>query len=143
MFEKSFRILNFGSNGTHPKLTVLVHFGSQFTTGNPKILLKIKISVKTPFFGISINVSHRSQKNRRILVKLSEKKTNIFWSQIASKFPTWGQRQRVIRNFHIAYNRPSIYTFWMPSFSFWYLLLSTLPRRKNYVLWFTAGVLGK
>ena len=40
VFEKSFRTLHFWSNGTHPKFTVLVHFGAQCTAGKPKILLK-------------------------------------------------------------------------------------------------------
>ena len=31
VFEKSFKILNFGSNGMQLKFTVLVHFGKQFT----------------------------------------------------------------------------------------------------------------
>ena len=64
-------MLNFESNGTHPKVKVLVHFGDQFTVGKPKKLFKTKNSVKSA--GISNNVSPRSQKNHRILVKLSEK----------------------------------------------------------------------
>ena len=39
VFEKSFKILNFGPNGTHLKFTVLVHFGAQFSTRKPKIFL--------------------------------------------------------------------------------------------------------
>ena len=31
VFEKSFEILNFGPNKMHPKFTVLLHFGTQFT----------------------------------------------------------------------------------------------------------------
>ena len=81
VFEKSFKILNFGPNGTHSKFTVLVHFGAQFSTRKPKILLKTKISAKTTPLGISNNVSPRSQKNHRILVKLSKKK-NFFWTQL-------------------------------------------------------------
>ena len=73
-FEKSFKFLNFGSNGAHPKFTVLVHFGTQFTTGKSKTLLKTKIFAKTSSLGISNNVSLRSQKSCRILVKLSKKK---------------------------------------------------------------------
>ena len=84
VFEKSFKILNFGSNGTHPEFTVLVHFGGQFTAGEPKILLKTKISAKTTFLGVSNNVSPKSQKNHRILVKLNKKKT---CAQIGSKLP--------------------------------------------------------
>ena len=43
VIEKSFKILNFDSDGTHPWFTVLVHLGAQFTTRKPKILLKTKI----------------------------------------------------------------------------------------------------
>ena len=44
VIEKSFKILNFDSHGTHPWFTVLVHLGAQFTTRKPNILLKTKIS---------------------------------------------------------------------------------------------------
>ena len=73
MFEKSFKILNFGLHGTHPKCTVLVHFEAQFTVVKPKILPKTKISAKTEPLGIINNVSTNSQKNHIILVKLSQK----------------------------------------------------------------------
>ena len=43
VFEKSFKILNFGSNGMHLMFTVLVHFGAQFTTRKLKKLLKTNI----------------------------------------------------------------------------------------------------
>ena len=46
----------------HPRFTVLVHFGSQFTAVKPKILLKPKISAKTESLAISNAVSLRSQK---------------------------------------------------------------------------------
>ena len=52
---------------------VSVHIGSQFTVGKPKILLKTKTSAKSASLGIINNVSPRSQKNHRILVKLSQK----------------------------------------------------------------------
>ena len=75
VFQKSFKLLNFGSNGTHPKFTVLVHFGAQFTARKPKILLKTRISGKTTYrpisLGISNNVSLRSENNHIILVKSS------------------------------------------------------------------------
>ena len=85
VFENPSKILNFDSNGTHSKITVLVHFGAQFNTGKPKILLKTKDSAKTIFLGISSNQSPRPQKNHRILVELSKEK--IFWIQIGSKLP--------------------------------------------------------
>ena len=64
VFEKLVKNLNFCSNGTHTKLTVLVHFGVQFTAGKPNILLKTKIFGKTASLGISYDVSLRSQKNQ-------------------------------------------------------------------------------
>ena len=73
VFEKSFKILNFGLNGMQLKFTVLVHIGAQYTDGKPKILVKTKISAKTTFSGIINNVTPRSHKNHRIPVKLSHK----------------------------------------------------------------------
>ena len=73
VFGKSFKSLSFGSNRTRPKFTVLVHFGVQFTTGKPKILLNIKIFAKTVSLVISNNLSLRLQKNHRILVQSSKK----------------------------------------------------------------------
>ena len=87
VLQKSFKILHFGSNGTRPRFMVLVHFGAQFTAGQPKILIKAKISAKTTSLGISNSVSPRSQKNHSILVKLSKKH---FWTQNGSKLPHWG-----------------------------------------------------
>ena len=85
LFEKPFKILHFGSNGTRPTFMVLVHFGAQFITGKPKILLKTKISAKTTSWGISNSISPRSQKNHRILVKLSQK--NFWGTQNGFKLP--------------------------------------------------------
>ena len=68
---------------------------------NQKILLKTKSSGKTTSLGIWNNISPRSQKNHRILVKLS--KTN-WGSKLGLNYPH-GLRQRVIRNAHIIYNR--------------------------------------
>ena len=108
MFEKSFKILNFGSNGMHPKFTVLVHFGAQFTTPKPKNLLKTKIYTKTASLGIPNNVSPRSQRNHRILVELSKKKKKNWGegeggkgrgeAQIGSKLPP-GAASKVYQKF--------------------------------------------
>ena len=61
VFQKSFKISNFGLNGTHPKFTVLVHSGAQFTARKPKILQNTRISAKATYrptvLGISNNVS--------------------------------------------------------------------------------------
>ena len=96
--------MHFGSNGMHPKFTVLAHFRTQFTAGKAKILLKTKISAKTTSLRTS-NVSPRFQKSLRILVKLSKKK--FFWGSKSGLNcpPPMGPRQRVIRNSHMAYNR--------------------------------------
>ena len=78
-FEKSFKILSITSNETHAKFTVLVQFAAQFKNpkilvfkylrNTTKILLKTQISAKTVSFGVSNNISLRSQKNHRILAK--------------------------------------------------------------------------
>ena len=91
--------MHFGSNGRHPKFTVLVHFGVHFTAGKPKILLKIKISAKTTSLGISNNISSRSQKDHRILVKLTK-----WCSKLTLNCPL-GPHQKVIRNSRIVYNK--------------------------------------
>ena len=77
--------MNFGSDGTLLKFTVLAHFGAQFTAGKPKTLLKAKISAKTASLQIINNVSPRSQKNHIVLVKLSQK--DIVWATILFKIP--------------------------------------------------------
>ena len=73
VFEKSFKILNFDSNGMQLELTVSVYTEAQFTDGKPKRLVKTKIFVKTSSLGIVNYVTPRSQKNDRIVVKLSPK----------------------------------------------------------------------
>ena len=71
--EQSFKIKCLSRNGTHPKLTVLVHFGAQFTPGKPKILPKNKIFPETESLLLPTNTSTRSQINHRILIKLIKK----------------------------------------------------------------------
>ena len=71
--EKSFKILNFGSNGMQLMFTFSVHTGAQFTVGKPKISLKTKSTAKTASLVIINKVSPRSQKNHRIIVKFSQK----------------------------------------------------------------------
>ena len=101
LFEKSFEILNIGSNGIHPKFTVFVHFGAPFTAGKPKILLETEISGKTTFLGIWNNVSLRSQKNHGILIKLSK---NIFLVQMGCKLLS-GVAPKDFQKFAHSYNR--------------------------------------
>ena len=56
-------------------------------------------------------------------------------AQTGSKLPPWGQR--VIRNSHITCNRtPSIYTFWMLSFSFWVFAVLNFTKKKQLLFWF-------
>ena len=87
----------------HTQSLVLVHFGTQFTAGKPQILLKTNISAETSSLGTSNNESPRSQKNYRILVKLSKKK--VFWgSQLGLNCPL-EPNQNVNRNSHIAYHK--------------------------------------
>ena len=71
------------------------------TAGKPKILLKTKSSGKTISLGISNNIIARSQRNHRILVKLSKKN----WGPKLSLNCPYGLCQRVTGNSHIAYNR--------------------------------------
>ena len=40
-FEQSFKIKRLSGNGTYPKLTVLVHFWAQCTSGKPKFSQKL------------------------------------------------------------------------------------------------------
>ena len=52
VFEKSFKIFNFGPNGMHLKFTVLINFGAKVTARKPKLLLKTKVAGKTAPLGI-------------------------------------------------------------------------------------------
>ena len=123
MFEKSFKSLNFGSDGMHTKFTVFAHFGAQFTAGKPEIFLKTKISGKTASLGISNDRSPRSQKNHIILVKLTENK--ILGPKLGINC-SLRPREKVIRNYHIAYNRTTDLYFLDAKFqASGYLLFST------------------
>ena len=130
MFEKSFKLLNFSLTGRYPKLTVLFHFGAQFTSGKPKILLKTKTFAKPTSLGISNSVRVSSQKNDRILVRL--KKKIFFWPKLGLNCPLWRQHQKVIRNSHIDYNRKNSSTrSGCQVLDSVYLPFLTLPRRST------------
>ena len=88
VFEKSFRILRFGSNETHPKSTALVHFGVQFIARKPKILPKTKFSAKNASLEISNNVSPRSEKSQSSFE--INQKILVFGAHIGSKLSPWG-----------------------------------------------------
>ena len=62
LLQKSFKIMNFRSDGTYHKFTVSVHFGAQYTAGKPNILLKTKISAKATSLGIWNSASSWSKK---------------------------------------------------------------------------------
>ena len=130
VFEKSFKSLDFGWNGNHPKFTVLVHFGAEFTTRKPKKLLKTKIYAKTASLAIPNNASPTSQKNHRIFVELSKKKLGLNCDLVP--------HQRFIKNSHISYNRVIHLLSGCQVSSSGYLLFSTLPRRNDNV-YFGSG----
>ena len=132
MFEKSFKILNFGSNGTHPKFTILVHFGAQFTTKKLKILLKTKISAKTTSLVISNNVNPKSHKNHIILVKLSKK---TFGPKFDLNYPLELQ-QYTIRNSHIVYYRTIHLYFLDAKFQLLGICCSQLYLEETTFFWF-------
>ena len=107
----------------HLKFTILAHFGTYFTAGKPKILLKIKVFGKTASLGVSNNISPKSQKNHRFLAKLH------FWTQIY-KLPH-GAASKGYQKFshsHIAYKR-TIHLCPVSAS----LLVSNLPRRNSNV----------
>ena len=103
MLEKPFKIWNTNLNGRHPKYTLCFHFWAKFTSGQPKILLKNKISTNTKFFGISNSVSPTSQKSHILLVKLY-KKPQFCGPKLGLNYPLW-PRQSVIRNSLNIYHR--------------------------------------
>ena len=105
----------------HPKFTVLVQFGTQYTARKPNVLP----------LGVSDNISLRPQKNHIILVKLKKKK-KLFRPKLGQTC-LLGQRQRIIRNSHIGY--PSTLSS-CEVLASGYLPFLTLPRRNNSFFWF-------
>ena len=99
-----------------------------------KNLLKTKISANTASLGISNKVSARSQKNHSILVKLSKKKEKL-GTQIGSKLLPGDCAKvssEILTQLIIVL---SIYTFWMPSFSFWIFAVLNFTQRKQVFFW--------
>ena len=96
MFEKSFKILKFDSNGMQLKFTVW------FTVycWKTKNIAKNQIFAKIASLGIINNVSPSSQKNQRILEKLSLK--TFFGPKLGLHCPPWVKVS--LTNSHIAYN---------------------------------------
>ena len=101
MFEKSFKNLNFSSNGMQLKFTVLVHFRAQFTARKPKNI------TKTQNFCINCILRNNQQRESHVPEKSQNswkiKPKNIFWAQIGSKLLPWVEGS--FKNSHIAYNR--------------------------------------
>ena len=124
VFEKSFKVLNFSLNETHPNFTVFVHLGGPIYRWKLKILQKIKIFAKTASFGISNNISPRSQKNKRMLVK-STKKKNTFGAKLVLIAPY--DRGKWLSEI-LAYSIMGPFLQFLVSL---FLLFSTLPRRNN------------
>ena len=126
--------MHFGSNGWHRKFTVWVHFGAQFTTRTPKVLLKTKISSKTTSLGISHNVSSRSQKNNKMLNTLIQRKRNkhflIFGPEMGLNSHL-GLHQGSSKILPYSIIRPFICTFWMPSYNFWVYAALIFTQKKQ------------
>ena len=131
VFRKSLKILNFGSNGTHPKFTVLLHFGAQFTARKPKTLPKIRISGKTTnklkSLGISNKISLRSQKNHIILVKLSNIYIYLGGGLGSKLLPDPTSKRHHKFSFILLYD----YSSRCQVSASGYLLFPTLPKRNN------------
>ena len=103
--------------------------GSNLLPENQKHCHKTKISGKTAFLGISNDVSPRSQKNNKILAKLTKNKNAGSKLGINCRLRP---RQRVIRYSDIAYNRTiHLYFLGCQVLASEYLLFLTLPRRNN------------
>ena len=95
--------------------------GPNLPTLKPKLLLKHKISAKTASLRIINNISPRSQKNHRIPRKFSGPKCDLNCHNRSKGHHA---------NSHIAYNRTSIYTFCMLSFSFWVFTIVDFSQKK-------------
>ena len=133
--------MRFGSNGSHRKFTIWVHFGAQFTTRKPKVLLKTKICSKTTSLGISHNVSSRSQKNNKMLKTLIQRKRNKHFLNFGPKIGLnshLGSHQGSSKILPEPIIRPFICTFWMPSYSFWVHAALIFTQKKQTLFWFTT-----
>ena len=104
LFQKSVKILNFGSNGTYPKFTILVHFGVQFTARKAKMLLNTRISTKTSYILRNIKLC-KFQVPEKSHYSCKVKQNKIFWggSKLGLNCPMV-PLLKVIINSHIANN---------------------------------------
>ena len=101
-----------------------------------KNIAKINIFCKNNILKISNNVSPRSQKDNKVLVKLNKKD----WS------PKLGLNGPHVQKGHQKFSHraiigPSIYTFWMPSFSFWVFAVLNFLQKKQ-ILGFVHDPIG-
>ena len=88
LFQKSVKILNFGSNGTYPKFTILVHFGVQFTARKAKMLLNTRISTKTSYILRNIKLcKFQVPEKSHYSCKVKQNKIFLGGEQIGSKLP--------------------------------------------------------
>ena len=85
---KSFKIKCLNGNKTYPKLMVLVHFGSNFSTKKPKYCQKPKFFPENTSLWLSNNTGPRSQINHKILIKLIKKKQHFF----GQVWTFWGKK---------------------------------------------------
>ena len=101
----------------------------------PKHISKTKISAKTTSLGKS-NKS-RSQKNDKVLIKLSKKKLGV---QIGSKLPpwSWAKESSEILTYYII--GTSIYTFWMPRYGYWVFAILNFTQKKQLLSWFMTSL---
>ena len=104
VFQKSFKILNFESNGTHPKFTVLLYFGARFTARKPKILLKTRIFAKTTYILRNIK-KWKPQFPKKLLYpcKIKQKKKIFFGPTLSLNCPL-SLLLKAIINSNISYN---------------------------------------
>ena len=77
VFEKSFKILNFSLNRRYPNFTVYFHFGAQFTTGKPKILLKNQTFCKNYILRIIKQRKSQVQEKSQNSCKIKRKKNYL------------------------------------------------------------------
>ena len=135
VFEKSIEILHFGSNATHLNFTVLVYFWAQFTTGETKNITKNQNFCKTYILRNTKYQKSQVPEKWQNFCKIKQKNKQFFFGSKLDLNCPLGQRKRVIRNSHIAYNRAvqSVYTFWIEGFKFWVFVVFyfTWKKRNN------------
>ena len=91
-------------------------------------MLKTKISAKTTSLGVSQGLE-KSQNSCKI------KQKNSFGAQIGSELPPWGHVKGLSEILTQSIIGPSIFAFWMSSFSFWvYVVLEFTQKKQQHCL---------